>query len=260
MYSRQHVATYGLLKKTEAEGANFLFGLELRTSLLTLYFCLPFVAANWQATQQRPEALAAMEETRRAILSGHVEWSVMPEGDEKRVMSFVSRYALNGDLIFENRGDREGWTIFEPETRKGTSRIPQLYLVGMDGTWCYQETDLRVTGWKRDGRRSPWDEDIRDICSKHAQEIVDRHKARFEELYNRLGEAKDKDSDAPEKVREIEELEKQLAKLREPIDAIFERQLKPRLEKIPTRAQREAAEQAAAPATTQAEPTEPRRP
>lgn len=458
------------------------------------------------ANAQRPAALQALEQHRTAVLSGRIEWAVFPDGDEGRALSFVSRYARNGDMIFENRGDLEGWTQFDPQTKQGKSRLPKLYLVGKDATWHYKETDLIVSGWKRDGSASPWDEEIRDSrnvglfphsgtvdysrgldlmwgfphdpltrwevtqredlhvvtgfsetgarvtwyinpakgwnaervegeahgksweaicllekfgdswlpeqthyfedgqlkeivairsaelnrpndparftlsdlgvetglavhyqnaprnepgqwtwdgdkivdhreymkdvqggvrepgplmkaasergyfdspyyteeqrqrsradyrraivksklrqhndlwtryvrafiqryqlndeqteaawkihrdCSKHAQEIVDRHKARFEELYNRLGEAKDKDSDAPEKVREVEELEKQLAKLREPIDAIFERQLKPRLEKIPTRAQREAAEQASTPATTQAEPTEPRRP
>ena len=53
-------------------------------------------------------------------------------------------------------------------------------------------------------------------------------------------------SDNPNKAKEQAEITAQRAKLMAPIDSIFDKQLKPRLEKIPTRAQREAAEKAPA--------------
>jgi len=53
-------------------------------------------------------------------------------------------------------------------------------------------------------------------------------------------------SDNPNKAKEQAEITAQRANLMAPIDSIFDKQLKPRLEKIPTRAQREAAEKAPA--------------
>lgn len=50
-----------------------------------------------------------------------------------------------------------------------------------------------------------------------------------------------------------DELERKLEKLREPIDKTFETQLKPRLDKLPTRTQRRAAEERAA--ASQPQPT-----
>jgi hypothetical protein len=65
-------------------------------------------------------------------------------------------------------------------------------------------------------------------------------KSKLDEIQERLAKA----SESKEKAEQerAAELRERRQKLFEPIDQIFERQLKPRLEKLPTRAQKEAAE------------------
>lgn len=115
------------------------------------------------AGAERPASLIAMEQARKAIGAGRIEWAVLPEGDERRMLSFVSRYARNGDMVFENRGDPEGWTIVNPQTGAGVSRFPQLYLLNAEGAWHHQETGLSVRWWKRDGQPPAIERDIRDV-------------------------------------------------------------------------------------------------
>lgn len=121
-------------------------------------------AAAGRQQVRPPEALRAFEQSRRALVSGRVEWLVTREDDGSSI-SFVSRYARNGDTMFENRGDADGWTIVEPQTNRGLSKYPQLYLVNEMGTWYFQESDLSCSLWKKDGMESPWDRDIRDVRS-----------------------------------------------------------------------------------------------
>jgi hypothetical protein len=111
----------------------------------------------------RPEALTALEQARAGLLSGRIEWSVLPQGDENKALFFVSRYASNGDLIFENRGDREGWTRFDWETGKGLSRYPQLYMVNADGVWYFKETDLSCQVAREGNARWSWEQEMRDV-------------------------------------------------------------------------------------------------
>lgn len=83
-------------------------------------------------------------------------------------------------------------------------------------------------------------------CQDMAQRIMQKNKAAIEELDKKvleLGQSKEGD-----KLRELTEINARRTKLTEPIDQIFERQLKPRLEKLPTRAQRQAAEATSRPA------------
>jgi hypothetical protein len=81
---------------------------------------------------------------------------------------------------------------------------------------------------------------------KDAQEagrrVIERTKAEIEQLDKKalaMG-----DSKAPDKLKELNELSARRTKLLEPINEIFEKQLKPRLEKLPTAKQRQAAEEA----------------
>ena len=107
-----------------------------------------------RARQDPPPALLAFEQARREIVAGRAEWTALPGGDAGAALSFVSRFARNGDLIFENRGDSDGWTIFNAETGEGFSKYPQLYLVNQRGSWQFQETGLNCRWWKQDAEAS----------------------------------------------------------------------------------------------------------
>jgi len=79
-------------------------------------------------------------------------------------------------------------------------------------------------------------------CQESAQRIIQKNKPEIEQLDKKLlalGDSKDAD-----KLKELTEIGTRRTKLLEPINEIFEKQLKPRLEKLPTRAQRQAAEEA----------------
>lgn len=83
-------------------------------------------------------------------------------------------------------------------------------------------------------------------CQDAAQRIMQKNKTEIEQLDQKLlalGDKKEAD-----KLKELSELSARRAKLLEPINEIFEKQLKPRLERLPTRAQRQAAEAAGKPA------------
>lgn len=92
---------------------------------------------------------------------------------------------------------------------------------------------------------------ILEDCQEQAQGYLTRHKADFEKL--RAAEAALRDSTEPERTARLGELRAQQAKLHEPLDEVFEEQLKPRLEKLPTRKQRAAAE-ASEPASERPKP------
>jgi hypothetical protein len=92
-----------------------------------------------------------------------------------------------------------------------------------------------------------------------ARRIIQRTKSEIEQLDKKLaglGESKDAD-----KLKEMTEINARRTKLLEPINDIFEKQLKPRLEKLPTQKQRQAADEAGkrGPAN-QATPGSPSRP
>ncbi|RMF85814.1 MAG: hypothetical protein D6744_00755 [Planctomycetota bacterium] len=85
-------------------------------------------------------------------------------------------------------------------------------------------------------------------CKKQAESYTRSRQSMIEEIDKRAAELKaDKDKQTASKRKaEISKLEQRKADLLAPISQIFERQLKPKLEKLPTRAQRRAAEQAEA--------------
>lgn len=117
-------------------------------SALSLWPLLLFGALSLEAQdlveRRPPRALQAFREARRQIVSGRIDWTVtLP--DQARTMHFVSRYAANGDLIFENRGDDDGWTEFYHT--HGTSKFPHLYLARPEGVWLYKETMPHATLW-----------------------------------------------------------------------------------------------------------------
>jgi hypothetical protein len=85
-------------------------------------------------------------------------------------------------------------------------------------------------------------ETILESCQAQATRLMKKRKpalANLDEQVKKLTEVKDKDE---RKTKELNDLMARRAKMLEFVDEIFEKQLKPRLEKLPTRDQREAAE------------------
>lgn len=79
-------------------------------------------------------------------------------------------------------------------------------------------------------------------CKRQGQQVVRRNEKRFEQIDAQLAELrKDRQRDKA-KTDLIKRYEEQRAKLVQPLSDIFEKRLKPQLDKLPTRAQREAAE------------------
>ncbi|MBI5864812.1 MAG: hypothetical protein HZB38_09945 [Planctomycetes bacterium] len=73
-------------------------------------------------------------------------------------------------------------------------------------------------------------------CQKRAEEYLDSKKSEIDKL-----EQEQKKASASGDRNARENARKKLDKLREPVDGIFERELKPRIDKLPTREQRSAA-------------------
>jgi hypothetical protein len=116
------------------------------------------------APPSRPSALVALEANRRALASGRVEWYGAPEGRPELAMRYVSRFAANGDAIFENRGDPQGWTVYANElTHEGLLKYPQLFLARQDEVWRFQETGHIALMWKGEAQSNPWSDDIKDV-------------------------------------------------------------------------------------------------
>lgn len=80
-------------------------------------------------------------------------------------------------------------------------------------------------------------------CQDLGQRQMQKRKPEIERLEKKLATL----PESKDKLKEMTEINQQRAKLLEPITEIFEKQLKPRLDKLPTRAQRQTAEQGGRP-------------
>jgi hypothetical protein len=110
---------------------------------------------------------------------------------------------------------------------------------------------------------SEWESYVRQFCDRYqlddaqrqraqsilkdCQEQADRHKTAHRDEIEKIDQQTAALSKSSEKYKsqQIADLGKQRTKLMEPVNAIFEKQLKPRLDALPTRAQRKAAESSA---------------
>jgi hypothetical protein len=90
-----------------------------------------------------------MIEARSALFSGDVVWELESVKYPGRRFLYVNRYASNGDRIFEERGDQDGWVTWNPIEKRPESKYPQLYLAQGDGVYSYEETKPIVSFWKR---------------------------------------------------------------------------------------------------------------
>lgn len=124
------------------------------------YFVFILVAATFAAGQQcaaqirdegaaeKPKSLLAFVESRRSITSGVVSWNVAVSASG-RTQHYVNRYAANGDLICEYRGDQDGWVSYRAPENVGQSRFPELLLSNDTGVWRYSDTTIQCSWWPR---------------------------------------------------------------------------------------------------------------
>lgn len=77
-------------------------------------------------------------------------------------------------------------------------------------------------------------------CQNTADRYMRGRRTAIDEIDKELGKLAT--SQEPDKAQKLSQLTQKRTELLKPLDEIFERQLKPRLEKLPTRAQRDAAE------------------
>lgn len=129
--------------------------------MVSLTVCSLIIWLCAQDAAGRPHSLVALLEQRRSLV-GDINWSVTLPDEPSRPMRFVSRFALNGDMIFEIRGDPNGWTVFTPQG-KPRSRFPQLYLATADELWYFQETGGGASLFKRGGPPTAHVDKVKDI-------------------------------------------------------------------------------------------------
>ncbi|TWT41082.1 hypothetical protein RAS1_37730 [Phycisphaerae bacterium RAS1] len=101
-----------------------------------------------EGTSVVPASLVRAIEARRAIVSGHMEWTLQRELlFPGRIFRFESRYAFSGDRLLKAWGDQDGWVDYNPLTQAPRHKFPLNYLVNSDGAWEHPETSVKATFW-----------------------------------------------------------------------------------------------------------------
>lgn len=124
-----------------------------------------------------------------------------------------------------------------PQARPGTTNLDTF-----ESQWDAYVRDF-VARFQLDEAQIQRAQAILDDCKTQAAQYTSRREAEIRRLDDRLV-ALNQSTDA-NRGREIARVNEQKTRLLKPIDDIFERSLKPRLERLPTRQQREAAEKSA---------------
>jgi len=99
-----------------------------------------------------------------------------------------------------------------------------------------------IEKYKLDAAQAEKAHAILKSCQEHADKYVASKKSALEKLDEQAAALRD--SDAQDGDAQAARIAERRRELRKPIDEIFEKQLKPRLDKLPTRAQRKAVEDA----------------
>ena len=108
--------------------------------MLIIIAIVIFCGMQASELSEKPQALQAMEQARLSLFSGDVCWTYTNHvRNPGREFTFINRYAANGDLIFEERGDQDGWVTYNDT--EPFSKLPQLYLKNADGTWHAEESN-----------------------------------------------------------------------------------------------------------------------
>ncbi|MCG3128618.1 MAG: hypothetical protein CHACPFDD_03507 [Phycisphaerae bacterium] len=112
-----------------------------------LALCTP---AGQEAIRKCPQAIRALQESRRSIVSGTIAWS--REDHQQlpgRRFQFVSRMALNGDMVVKHLGDQDGWVRWGGAPLAPYSRFPEFYLQNADGLWHHPDASIAADIWRR---------------------------------------------------------------------------------------------------------------
>jgi len=98
----------------------------------------------------KPKPLLLLEQARTSIVSGTVEWTVEFAEDGRwgpgNELRFVSRYARNGDMIYEEHGDRDGATVRDANGRV-VFHSPQLFMFNYEGFWYRNAASTTARLW-----------------------------------------------------------------------------------------------------------------
>ncbi|MCG3125733.1 MAG: hypothetical protein CHACPFDD_00559 [Phycisphaerae bacterium] len=146
-------------------------------------------------------------------------------------------------------GNRGGRAVSSPpgSSRRMQHQASSTSGPGWESKWDQYVKDF-IAKYQLDAGQTQKANDILKDCKDQATRRLARDKSKLESLDAEIAKVTAA-KDEKEKGQKLTELTQQRGKLVEAVDEIFEKQLKPRLEKLPTRAQRRAAE-AAGPKTT----------
>lgn len=152
--------------------------------------------------------------------------------------------AGQGGQVVERGGDAAPAVPDSPGRRDRRTGRARAAVAGKDfeSQWEAYVRDF-IQRFQLNEAQSQRAQSILKDCQEQGQRVMKSRQAQLERIDKReteLRESKDK-----EMSKQLAELGKERTKLLEPINDIFEKQLKPRLESLPTRAQRAAAETAA---------------
>ncbi len=129
----------------------------------------------------------------------------------------------------------------QPAPPSGPAKAPRPH----EGEW---DTYVRqfIERYKLDAQQAQKAHSILDDCKSAAEKVTRGNQGAIERLDQRKAELTN--STSPTKAADLAKIEEERKKLLEPISRIFDGQLKPRLERLPTRAQRKLGDAAPKPA------------
>ncbi len=109
-----------------------------------------------------------------------------------------------------------------------------------ESAWeAYTRRFIQSYGLSQEQSQAAW-QVCRD-CQERARQYLARTRVDFERVEKGRAELDAREMPPRQRAQSVAQLDGEVRRLRRPIDDIFERQRKPRLDKLPTRAQREAA-------------------
>lgn len=178
------------------------------------------------------EKAVSFDELQERIDSGEIAEGPIRARERLRWLTFEARKAgiASGQMLGAG-----------PTSRPTTQPVVTAFL--FDTEWeAYTQRFIEVYSLNEDQKQKAWT--ICDDCQTAARAYVASRKRKLDELDQLIAAARDK-SDA--NLETIRTLQSQREKLLAPVNQIFETRLKPRLERLPTRAQREAVRAASQP-------------
>jgi hypothetical protein len=185
----------------------------------------------------RPPADRAAREAMADATGEGKERAPVAHADPVRGVTPRERAANRG-----SRTDRETPRPTPPPARSVTRAPGKDY----EGEWDRYVADFIKKYGLNDEQKQKAEGILKD-CKSQAERYLTGKQADMERLdaeEAKLKAATDKEK-AQERSKALAEINKQRTEMREPVSQIFERQLKPKLERLPTRAQRRDAEAAA---------------